>query len=522
MQTKHPRTTRPHARRGVEQSLKATAIVTSLLMATAADATPGSAACTALMSQQIPNTTLTGAQYVASATGNYCQITATVAPETDIAIRLPDVWAQRYVQYGGSGFDGSIPNLSTGFGTVGADPVTNGFVVAANNGGHRSSDYPGASFATDRGLTLSYSVGKIYDTDLVSTPLIQAYYGQPAKYRYYTGCSNGGKNASVAASNYFQNYDGVIGADGVWGHTEDNVGGADMAGLTAKWTQSIQVGALSSDKATALYNKTVQFCDGMDGNVDGIVSNIAACPFKQIANSLRCRGGSSGTCLAESDIRIVNALTSNYMIGNRLVGPPWSPAGKLSGVAGVSGLAQGFLQMAFRSATPPDLLSINIPQQFSTIKTVLDDVYNMTGDIDGIEKYLNKGKKLILYHGWEDTTVPSYVSVNFFKAVQQADAQAAQNARLFMAPGVGHCSGGPGADSNALLTVMSKWVEQNEEPGSSPNPVTAWKAGSSPPLSSALFSRPLCNFPSYPQYTGQGDPTEASSYACRAGADPTP
>jgi feruloyl esterase len=492
-----------------------------LLLASPAHAAPGAAACAALAGQQIANTTITGAQYVTAAGGNYCEVSATVVPQTDIKVRLPDSWERRYVQYGGSGFDGAIPNLSTGFGTAGSDPVANGFAVAANNGGHRGTDYPGASFASDRGLTLSYSVAKIYDTDLVAAPLILAYYGQPAKYRYFTGCSNGGKNASVAASNYFQRYDGVIGADGVWGHSDDNVGGADMPGLTAKWVQTLQVGTITADQAAALHTKMVQACDGLDGNVDGIVGNIGACPFKQIIAASMCRIGQTGTCLTSADVQKINALTSDYVLRGKVTGPAWSAISTLSDVsASSSALAGGFLQMTYRSATPIDPLSIDLPTQFPTIKAVLDDVYSMTGDLDGIQKYLNKGKKLMLYHGWEDTTVPAYLSVNFFNALQQADAQAGRNTRLYMAPGVGHCAGGPGADSNALLMVMAKWVEQNQEPGSAASPTTAWKAGPTPDLGSAQFSRPLCPYPTYPQYSGQGDPAQASSYACRPG--PTP
>jgi hypothetical protein len=32
------------------------------------------------------------------------------------------------------------------------------------------------------------------------------------------------------------------------------------------------------------------------------------------------------------------------------------------------------------------------------------------------------------------------------------------------------------------------------------------------------FSRPLCPYPSYPQYIGRGDMNSANSYACRPGS----
>ena len=490
-------------------------------------AAPGSSACTALLTQAISsrtmflrNTTINSATYVASASGNYCEVSATVAPSHDVLVRLPDSWKQRYVQYGGGGFDGSIPNLSGGFSTAGKDPVTNGFAVAGDNGGHRGSDFPGASFAPDRGLALSYATAKIYDTNFVAKALIQTYYGQPAQYRYFTGCSNGGKNASVAASNFAAYFDGVIGGDGVWGHAPDHVGGSDMAGLTSKWSQSVQIGALTSAKGTALYNKTVQTCDAMDGVVDGIVSNVQACPIRQIADSQRCTGAEDGTCLTDADIAKVKAHTSSLQLNNQTIGAPWAGTANMSGVAG-AGLASGFLTLAFRSATSIDPLTYNIPNQFNDVAAVLDGVYGMTGDTDGILKFLSAGKKLFLFHGWEDTTVPSYVSVNFYNALQTADPQAGLNSRLYMGPAVGHCQGGAGADSHDLLSVMVNWVEQGVAPGSASNPVYAWKRASTTgpaDISGARFSRPLCPYPQYPSYIGgTGDPNLATNYACVPG-----
>jgi feruloyl esterase len=398
--------------------------------------------------------------------------------------------------------------------------VAYGFVVAASNGGHRASDYPGASFASDRGLTLSYSVAKMYDTDLVAKALIRAYYGEPARYRYFTGCSNGGKNASVAASNFFDHYDGVIGAAGVWGHADDEVGGSDMPGLTAKWSQTVQVGALPAAKGAALAAKTVQTCDAMDGYSDGIVSNVQACPFAEVAESLRCAGPDDGTCLTDANLSQIRAHTSSLTLFGKIVGPAWSGTANLADVGAVSALASGFLSMAFRSAAPVDPLSFDVTTQFDVVKAVLDDVYSMSGDLDGLRKYLNKDKKLILYHGWNDFIVPTYSSINFTKALRAADRRASRNMRLYMAPGVGHCTGGVGADSTDLLNVMAKWVEDNAEPGSPGNPVNAWKRGAgSPDIEGAAFSRPLCQYPLYPHYIGRGDPSLAANHVCRPGLE---
>lgn len=489
-------------------------------------AAPGAAACAALKNVAIPNTTITKAEYVATTPSHYCEIEATVAPQHDVRIRLPDQWARRYVQWGGGGFDGDITPLDMPGRqmTVGIVPTEQGFAVAASNGGHRASQYPGASFAADRTLTLSYSVAKIWDTDLVARTLLKNYYGQPARYNYFVGCSNGGKNASVAASNYMDHYDGIVGQAGVYGHADDHVGGADMPGLTAKWVQTVKVGALPLEKGDALYARTVATCDAMDGLKDGIVSNPEACPFRQIARSMRCSAGSTGTCLTDAEIAQVDTHGANLEHQGNVVGPRWSRAANLAHFEFVLPLASGFLSMAQRVATPVDPLTFDFPEDFLSLKTVLDDLYSMSGDLDGILKYLAKDKKLLLWHGWEDTVVPPYSSVNFYERLRDAAAPhgSSRNARLYMSPGTGHCGDGAGANVSALLYVISRWVENNAEPGSPANPIVAWHRPNNDNtgpqgIESATFTRPLCAYPSYPHYSGRGDPNAAASFQCRPG-----
>ena len=511
---------------GQHRVTKAVAGAVALCAAVQAVGAPGAATCAAARSLKIPNTTITGAVYMTSPSGNYCQVNATVAPEHDVQVNLPDNWKSRYLQTGGGGFDGNVPQAGRSFAAAGNDLVANGYMVTADNGGHRGTDYPGASFAVDRGLSLSYATAKIFDTHMVATALMQGYYGQQARYSYFTGCSNGGKNASVAASNFADYFDGIVGGDGVWGHARDHAGGSDMPGLTAKWAQTVQLGSITPAQGAALHAAVVKACDGLDGVRDGIVSNVQACNIPQVVQSMRCAGASNGTCLSDTDVNKVLGYINPLMLDHRVVGAPWSGTTDLSTVvASSNGLDSGFLELAFRSPTPVDPTTFDIPNQFADVAAVLDGVYSMTGDLDGVVRFLRAGKKLILFHGWEDPVVPSYVSVDFFKALNRADDDAARNSRLYMDPAVQHCGGGNGADSVDLLTTLTRWVEQNDAPGSPSNPTLAWKqAGStSPPgINGASFSRPLCPYPDYPQYIGRGDVNSANNYVCRPGSRDRP
>jgi hypothetical protein len=83
-----------------------------------------------------------------------------------------------------------------------------------------------------------------------------------------------------------------------------------------------------------------------------------------------------------------------------------------------------------------------------------------------------------------------------------------------MAAGMGHCSGGSGADSFDAVTPLVEWVER----GRAPATIEAAKRDAD---GTVLFTRPLCEYPSYPRYRGSGSVNLAKSFACtwNIGAD---
>jgi feruloyl esterase len=76
--------------------------------------------------------------------------------------------------------------------------------------------------------------------------------------------------------------------------------------------------------------------------------------------------------------------------------------------------------------------------------------------------------------------------------------------RLFLAPGVYHCRGGPGANTFDTLAAMGRWIDTGQPPDVIP--------ASNPEKG---FTRPLCAWPALPFYR-EGDLKDASSFACRA------
>lgn len=451
----------------------------------------------------------------------FCNVLATVAPQTDIQVRLPLAWAGRYLHLGGACFDGVIPGKAPA--TSGLNLLAEGFAVAASNGGHRDSQHPGASFAGDRVLVAAYARTSISDTDEVAIALMRAMYGRDPAYRYFDGCSNGGKNASVAASALAAGYDGVIGGDGVYGHASDRTGGSDMPGLTSVWVRAAQLArgsfkqASLRAKTTALYQAEVARCDALDGLTDGIISNPGACRFDPA--ELLCPAGTDAAgCLTPTELQAVRTVTSDLTVDGRVVGAPFGlgdlgggPGGGALG-GGAERLGQGFLAFAYGEPAA-ELSGFDQARDYPRLVAALDDGYGMAGPLAsaagvGLADFLRKGGKLILWTGGEDEPVPAVDSIRFHQALQaRLDPGAAANERLYVLPGVQHCGGGPGADSVDLLTPLTRWVEQ----GTAPATPTAFKLD---PAGTVAFSRPLCPFPQWPAYLSSGDPKEAASFRC--------
>jgi len=173
-------------------------------------------------------------------------------------------------------------------------------------------------------------------------------------------------------------------------------------------------------------------------------------------------------------------------------------------------LGGGFLSMSFGTGEPyTDTSKFDLERDFPTVETVLDDIYSMNASLFRMSNYLRQGGKLILWHGWEDMVVMPYVSPRAYDALQRSSGpKGSKNVRLYMLPGVGHCAGGPGADTVDLLGAMTRWVETGTPPD---DRLIASKIA---PDGSTVLTRPLCEYPEIPVYK-RGNPNDASSFKCQ-------
>lgn len=131
-----------------------------------------------------------------------------------------------------------------------------------------------------------------------------------------------------------------------------------------------------------------------------------------------------------------------------------------------------------------------------------------TDDIDLSEWKLSQGK-LMAWHGLQDPIVMHNGTVDYHKRLLQHDPDANDYARLYLAPGVGHCRHGDGFNpKDHMFDALMKWVEG----GVVPERVK----GVGPKVGNKNNDREayLCTYPKEFKYDGP-DINSPYSYSCK-------
>ena len=125
-----------------------------------------------------------------------------------------------------------------------------------------------------------------------------------------------------------------------------------------------------------------------------------------------------------------------------------------------------------------------------------------------MKPFVNRGGKLIIYHGWEDQNIPPRSSVNYYvKLLNTMGKQQADSAvRLYMVPGMGHCGGGDGPNVFDMVTALEQWREH----GRAPADILSSKVQDG----RVTRTRPQCQYPQIARYQGSGSIDKAESFAC--------
>lgn len=486
--------------------------------------------CSSIVRLRLPNTTITSATLVSSveaaalglAPGQmvpaFCRVVARVRPAADsdigIEVWLPAVgWTGVFHGNGSGGYGG---DLKIGYNGM-ASGLRRGFATAVTDTGT----------APGTGLDGDHLVGhprKWKDWGRLSTHVMtvagkaitKAYYGEGAKRSYYTGCSTGGQQGLIEALYYPNDYDGIL---------------VGAPAINRTWTHAVFVwdyaaanrlpgSKLSDAKLRTLNAAAVASCNrrGFGRVGDAFISNPLACRFDPA--EIACQGSETGQCLTPAEVETARAFYSGPKWRD---GRPaffgWLPGSETSGPVGWS-----FLQMGY--ANRPQFSSLfrwvfggnwdwrqfDVQRDMVIVDAKLGSYVN-DASRGSLRAFARRGGKLIIYHGLADAIVPPGQTLAFYdrQAREMGGLKALRNsARLYMVPGLGHCSGGAGTDAFISISSGAPQPPMLDARHDLFTALTEWSNGGPPPERIVAtrylpdrskeidFQRPICAYPKMP------------------------
>jgi feruloyl esterase len=488
---------------------------------------PASAAtCESLRSLSLPNVTITQATIVgagqfsppgsggkippaAAKLPGFCRVAATLTPTRDSDIKIEvwmpsEGWNGKFLGVGNGGWAGSIsyPAMS--------ESLVRGYAVASTDTGHAGGGGD-ASFALGHPEKLiDFGYRAVHEMTAAAKAFVRAFYEAAPRFSYWNGCSTGGKQGLTEAQRFPADYDGIVAGAPANNWTRL------MTGLmwAGRATLSDSASRIPADKFAVLNRAALNACDAEDGVTDGVIENPRSCRFDP--QVVACTNGSDGAeCLTAAQVdaaRKIYGPAMNPRTGEALYPglPPGSEPGWSAAAGGPAPFAipdSHFKYVVF--ADPKwDFRTLDFDRDIARAERVDNGI--LTAVNPDLSAFANRGGKLLMYHGWNDQLITAHNSVNYYESVRSELGPARTDAtvRLFMAPGMAHCSGGPGPNQADWLAVLEQWVET----GVAPTRIIASRSANGV----VVRARPLCAYPQVARYTGKGSTNEAANFSCVA------
>jgi feruloyl esterase len=431
----------------------------------------------------------------------FCRVAADLRPTPDSAIRievwLPTAqWNGKFIAVGSGGWGGSLSYEEM------ADALRRGYATSATDDGHTG---PSASFVVGHPEKLiDFAYRAEHEMTVEAKTFIRAFYGRAPRYSIWSGCSGGGREGLLQASRYPDEFDGIIAGDPA--NIRRNSWALELAVQTFKDPEAY----IPPAKYPMIHRAVLEACDAKDGLKDGLIEAPESCnaDFK----SLQCKAADGLDCLTARQVQTAQTITSPVATKtDKMLFPRVEPGtelrwGRLAGGPQPADLFLDEFRYIVYQDPNWDWRTFDLERDSSRAHAIDKDVDELNPDLTAFAKH---GGKLLLYHGWADQQVAPGSSVEFYKAVMDASGGPEQTSnwvRLFMAPGMAHCSGGEGPDNFDKIGVMEQWVEQSKTPEQIiATHKTAGKIDR---------TRPLCPYPQIAHYKGTGSIDEASNFSC--------
>lgn len=458
----------------------------------------------------------------ATVTQPFCRVAGSIKPTTasdiqfELWLPLDPQWNHKFAgtAAGGSGGYIAYPTVKT--------HLSMGYASIGHNNGHPNAQVDFALIA-ERKIDFAYRAQHV--ATLVGKELTQTYYAAQPRFAYYNGCSQGGHHGMMEMQRYPEDYDGIIA-----GAPANDWTGTLAAEANAALAQSQVPGAgISRGLLAVVKARALAACDGVPGVDhlrDGVLDDPRRCSWSPAAMACGASGATPGQCLApEQLVALQTALAGRFKSTGERVAfgyPIEAPGG-------------GYF--------PSDTTSPDRPQG-SWSNHWRYAVYEMPGyDFNGFnwdvavdyargkegatydaisgryDAFADRGGKFLMYHGWADSLITPALTIATWDSMraQMGQAKVDAFARLYMVPGMDHCSGGSGASNFELMTALAKWREDGVAPdGSNAGNTTLASRAANAANGIPARTRPLCPYPKQAIYSGSGSSDDAANFSCVA------
>ena len=456
---------------------------------------------------------------------SFCRVAGTARSEQNSNIKfevwLPhaDDWNGRFRGIGSGGSAGAI-----GYRQLAA-AVAEGYAAVATDNGHTSTSGFDGSWSLGHPIRLlDFGYRAQHEVTVAGKAITQAYYGRAPEFAYFVGCSQGGHHALMEAQRFPDDYDGIV-AGAPANYWVGLMTGELWSGLA---TTRVPGQNLPREKLPVLGAAVLKTCDALDGLTDGLINDPRRCNFDPA--SLACDGDDGPNCLTSGQIAAVRAIyagptrpsTGEQLFPGFALGSEYFESSDglggwgryWSGITEPGGSTADFMKYSVFEDPAYDAKEFDFDADWDyannrpiTSDETLGSALNaIDTDLSAFQK---AGGKLLSYHGWADPLITAHYAIDYYESVVAEQGSLEQTTdfyRLFMAPGVAHCRGGPGPDQFDAVAAIEQWVEK----GVAPDQLIASKVVDG----QVHRTRPLCAYPNVARFVGDGDSDDAANFVC--------
>jgi feruloyl esterase len=475
----------------------------------------------------------------------FCRIRAVATPSSDSLINFevwvpgPSTWNGKLVATGNGGYGNMLSFRDMSY------ALRHGYATLGGDTGHQSSTSDDLLWGFKHPEKIvDWGQRSIHAITVPAKQIVAALQVRTVRRAYFYGCSTGGHQAYAEMQRYPGDFDGLIAGAPGNNRVRLNVGFLWQF-LSNHRPNDNATPIIPASKLAAITRAAVAACDANDGVKDDVVDDPRSCRFDPA--TIQCRPAPTpdraaergdASCLTGDQVAALNKMYAgpkNPRTGTQLY-PGWPPTSEALTLGPGGAVTSGWQQ--YWGTTEPtranfwrywvfenpqwNWWTFDFDRDLATAEAKVGVLVDQVGA--NLSAFKARGGKAIVYHGWQDPVVNPIDTISYYEKLVELQGSLDETAtffRLFLVPGLGHCSGATGATNfgnpNApppkvdadhdLLSALDRWVET----GTAPDRIVASRIVNG----AVVRSRPLCPYPRKAVYRGQGSTDDAANFACR-------